>query len=151
MDKRTRARELAMQVLYQLDVQGSDLLQYLDNFFIENENDDTARKLASDWSKGTWENLAACDELIMASTIKWRMSRLSPVDKSILRLAVYQLKFCPDVPIKVVINEAIELAKKFSTVQSSSFVNGVLDAIVKKIAARQCDCRQQNANNEAGQ
>jgi N utilization substance protein B len=140
-----------MQVLYQLDVQGSDLLQYLDNFFIENENDDTARKLASDWSKGTWENLAACDELIMASTIKWRMSRLSPVDKSILRLAVYQLKFCPDVPIKVVINEAIELAKKFSTVQSSSFVNGVLDAIVKKIAARQCDCRQQNANNETGQ
>jgi transcription antitermination factor NusB len=145
VDKRTRARELAMQVLYQLDVQGSNLLGYLDNFFIENETDDTVRKLASDWSKGTWENLAACDELIMASTIKWRMSRLSPVDKSILRLAVYQLKFCPDVPTKVVINEAIELAKKFSTVQSSSFVNGVLDAIVKKTAVRQ------DANNEAGQ
>ncbi len=151
MDKRTRARELAMQVLYQLDVQGPDLLNYVDNFFIENENNDTARKLASDWSKGTWENLAACDELISASTIKWRMSRLSPVDKSILRLAVYQLKFCPDVPTKVVINEAIELAKKFSTEQSSSFVNGVLDAIVKKIAARQCNDQQQNVNNEAGQ
>jgi transcription antitermination factor NusB len=145
VDKRTRARELAIQVLYQLDVQGSNLLGYLDNFFIENETDDTVRKLASDWSKGTWENLAACDELIMASTIKWRMSRLSPVDKSILRLAVYQLKFCPDVPTKVVINEAIELAKKFSTVQSPSFVNGVLDAIVKKTAVRQ------DANNEAGQ
>jgi transcription antitermination factor NusB len=140
-----------MQVLYQLDVQGPDLLGYLDNFFIENETDDTVRKLASDWSKGTWENLAACDELISASTIKWRMSRLSPVDKSILRLSVYQLKFCPDVPIKVVINEAIELAKKFSTVQSPSFVNGVLDAIVKKTAARQFNSRQQNANNEAGQ
>ena len=151
MDKRTRARELAMQLLYQLDVQGPDLLGCLDNFLIENENNDMARKLASDWSKGTWENLAACDELISASTIKWRMSRLSPVDKSILRLAVYQLKYCPDVPTKVVINEAIELAKKFSTVQSSSFVNGVLDAIVKKIAARQCNGRQQDSNNEAGQ
>ena len=139
-----------MQVLYQLDVQGSDLLEYLDNFFIENENDDTARKLASAWSKGTWENLAACDELISASTIKWQMSRLSPVDKSILRLAVYQLKFCSDVPTKVVINEAIELAKKFSTVQSSSFVNGVLDAIVKKIACKPCN-QHEDLNNEAGQ
>ena len=150
MDKRTRARELAMQVLYQLDVQGQDLLQYLDNFFKENETNDSIRKLASDWSKGTWENLAACDELISASTIKWRMSRLSPVDKSILRLAVYQLKFCPDVPTKVVINEAIELAKKFSTDQSSSFVNGVLDAIVKKIAGEPCN-QHQDLNNEAGQ
>ena len=101
MDKRTRARELAMQALYQLDVQGPDLLEYLDNFFLENETNETVRKLARDWSRGTWENLAACDELISASTIKWRMSRLSPVDKSILRLAVYQLKFCPDVPTNI--------------------------------------------------
>ena len=69
----------------------------------------------------------------MASTIKWKMSRLSFVDKSILRLAVYQLKFCNDIPPKVVINEAIELAKKFSTTQSGAFVNGVLDAVSKKL------------------
>ena len=69
----------------------------------------------------------------MASTIKWKMSRLSFVEKSILRLAVYQLKFCNDIPPKVVINEAIELAKKFSTTQSGAFVNGVLDAVLKKI------------------
>ena len=150
MDKRTRARELAMQVLYQLDVQGPDLLEYLDSFFIENEINETVRKLACDWSKGTWENLAVCDELISASTIKWRISRLSPVDKSILRLAVYQLKFCSNIPTKVAINEAIELAKKFSTVQSSSFVNGVLDAIVKKIAGEHRN-QHQGLNNEAGQ
>ena len=132
MDKRTRARELAMQGVYQLDVQGTDLLEHLGEFFIENEPDDFVRKLASDWTKGTWENLAQCDELIVASTIKWDFSRLSPVDKSILRLAVYQLKFCPDIPPRVVINEAIELAKKFSTAQSSAFVNGVLDAVLKK-------------------
>ncbi len=132
MDRRTRARELAMQGVYQLDVQGTDLLEHLGEFFIENEPDDFVRKLASDWTKGTWKNLAQCDELIVASTIKWDFSRLSSVDKSILRLAVYQLKFCPDIPPRVVINEAIELAKKFSTAQSSAFVNGVLDAVLKK-------------------
>ena len=135
MDRRTRARELAMQGLYQLDVQGPDLLKQLSEFFIEQDNDDFVRKLASDWTRGTWENLAQCDELIVASIIKWELSRLSSVDKSILRLAVYQLKFCSDIPPRVVINEAIELAKKFSTDKSGPFVNGVLDAILKKLKA----------------
>ena len=136
MDKRTRARELAMQALYQLDTQGADLLERLGEFFVDNSPDDFVRRLAADWCKGTWENLTQCDELITASTIKWKLSRLSFVDKSILRLAVYQLKFCEDIPPKVVINEAIELAKKFSTAQSPAFVNGVLDAVLKKIVTR---------------
>jgi transcription antitermination factor NusB len=132
VDKRTKARALAMQALYQLDAQGSGLLEHLDDFFVDNSPDDSVRRLAADWCKGAWENLSQCDELITASTIKWQISRLSSVDKSILRLAVYQLKFCPDIPPKVVINEAIELAKKFSTAQSPAFVNGVLDAVLKK-------------------
>ncbi len=122
-----------MQALYQLDVQGPDLFELLDRFFTEADEDDFVRKLASDWTKGTWENLEQCDEPIITSTIKWQFTRLSPVDKSILRLSVYQLKFCPDIPPKVVINEAIELAKKFSTDKSPAFVNGVLDAILKKM------------------
>jgi len=122
-----------MQALYQLDIQGPDLFELLDRFFTEADEDDFVRKLASDWTRGTWENLEQCDEPIIASTIKWQFTRLSPVDKSILRLAVYQLKFCPDIPPKVVINEAIELAKKFSTDKSPAFVNGVLDAILKKL------------------
>jgi len=133
MDRRTRARELTMQALYQLNIQGPDLFELLDRFFTEADEDDFVRKLASDWTRGTWENLEQCDEPIIASTIKWQFTRLSPVDKSILRLAVYQLKFCPDIPPKVVINEAIELAKKFSTDKSPAFVNGVLDAILKKL------------------
>ncbi|MHC4532868.1 MAG: transcription antitermination factor NusB [Planctomycetota bacterium] len=133
MDKRTRARELTMQVLYQLEVQGPDVFELLEGFFTEADEDDFVRKLASEWIEGTWENLQQCDEPIIDSTIKWQFSRLSPVDKSILRLAVYQLKFCPDIPPKVVINEAIELAKKFSTDKSPGFVNGVLDAILKKM------------------
>ena len=122
-----------MQALYQLDVQGPDLLELLGQFFVENESDDSVRRLARDWTKGTWENLAQCDELIADSTIKWQISRLSLVDKGILRLSVYQLRFCPDIPPRVVINEAIELAKKFSSDKSPSFVNGVLDAVLRKL------------------
>ncbi len=122
-----------MQALYQLDIQGPDLFEFLDRFFTEADEDDFVRKLASDWTKGTWENLEQCDEPIITSTIKWQFTRLSPVDKSILRLSVYQLKFCSDIPPKVVINEAIELAKKYSTDKSPAFVNGVLDAILKKL------------------
>ena len=133
MDKRTRARELTMQALYQLDVQGPDLLELLGEFFIEADTNNAVRSLASEWTRGAAENLAQCDELITASTIKWQFTRLSPVDRSILRLSVYQLKLCPDIPPKVVINEAIELAKKFSTDKSPGFVNGVLDAVLKKL------------------
>jgi len=139
VSKRTRARELAMQGLYQLDVQGEDVLEFLDGFFQENEPDDAIRKLASQWTRQTWANLPECDELIVGATIKWKLSRLSPVDKSILRLAVYQLKYCDDIPAKVVINEAVELAKKFGSEKSFAFVNGVLDAVLKELEAKQTE------------
>lgn len=128
---------MTMQALYQLDVQGPDVLDQLVQFFRESDADEFIQTLASEWSKGTWENLKQCDKLITDSTIKWQFTRLSPVDKSILRLSVYQLKFCTDIPPKVVINEAIELAKKYSTDKSPAFVNGVLDAVLRKIES--CD------------
>jgi transcription antitermination factor NusB len=147
MDKRTRARELAMQALYQLDVQGSDMLpRLMRDFFYENEGDEKTRKLAWDWTTGTWDKVVALDELITGSTIRWQFSRLSPVDRSILRLSVYQLKNCPDIPPKVVINEAIELAKKYSTDKSGPFVNGVLDAVLKKLT--DVEQKVDNAQND---
>jgi len=137
VDRRSRARELAMQALYQLDMQGPDAFVSLDEFFAENEPDPSIRQMASEWTRKTWENLAACDELISGSTIRWDLSRLAPVDKSILRLSVYQLKFCPDIPQRVVMNEAIELAKKFGGEKSFAFVNGVLDAVAAKLGSQQ--------------
>lgn len=137
-----------MQLLYQLDIQGPEGLEPLDKFFIEADADDSVRKLASEWTKGAWENLQQCDQLITASTLKWQFGRLSPVDKSILRLSVYQLKFCPDIPPKVVINEAIELAKKFSSEKAPSFVNGVLDAVLKKLASSQPNHDSQTAGHQ---
>ena len=133
MDRRSRARELAMQALYQFDVLGDYFLDELTRFLKENAEDETIYGMADEWSRKSWENLAACDELVKTAAIKWKLSRLSSVDRSILRLAAYQLGFCPDIPGKVVINEAIELAKKFSSEQSPRFVNGVLDAILRKL------------------
>jgi transcription antitermination factor NusB len=123
-----------MQALYQLDVQGSVLLpRLMAEFFYEMEDDSRTRQLAWEWTNGAWAKGAECDEMIGSSTIRWQFSRLSPVDRSILRLAVYQLTSCPEIPPKVIINEAIELAKKYSTDKSGPFVNGVLDAVLKKL------------------
>lgn len=133
MDKRTRARELAIQALYQLDVQGDEALKHLEGFFRESSDDDSVVGLALNWTRGTWQRLGRCDELIGNAAIRWKLSRLTQVDRSILRLSVYQMEFCPEIPPKVTINEAIELAKKFSAEQSPSFVNGVLDAVMKNL------------------
>lgn len=132
-DRRTRARELVMQAICQMDVQGEAALDTLGRFFTENTDDPEVRKLAEKWSKGVWQAMAECDSLITVAAVKWELSRLNQVDRSILRLGAYQLKYCPDIPEKVVINEAIELAKKYSAESSPAFVNGVMDAIFKKL------------------
>ena len=129
MDKRTEARELAMQALYQLDVQGDHLLSQIDRFFLLSCEDDLTRQLAREWTRGAWEHIKECDSILGSAIRKWQLSRLSQVDRSILRLSVYQLKFCPDIPPIAIINEAIELAKKFSTETAPAFINGVLDAV----------------------
>jgi len=126
-----------MQSLYQLDVQGSEYLVRLGTFLRENSEDEVVFEMADKWSRKTWENLAVCDGLIKTAAVKWELSRLSQVDRSILRLSAYQLKFCPDIPGKVVINEAIELAKKYGAQQSPRFVNGVLDAIFRKLSEKE--------------
>lgn len=145
MDKRTRARQIAMQALYQLDVLGKDVLDELEDFFAESEDDEVCRDLAKKWCSGTWENISECDKLIEESTKKWSLSRLSLVDKSILRLAVYQLRFCSDIPPKVSINEAIELAKKYSGDKSPAFINGVLDAVLKKVTGEITGAQEQKS------
>ncbi len=122
-----------MQAIYTLDVQGESAFDCIHQFFLESGCDDQTRRLAAEWTRGAWNDVAICDDLIKSAAIKWQFRRLSPVDRSILRLAVYQLNRCPEVPPKVAINEAIELAKKFSTEKSPGFVNGVLDAIHRKL------------------
>jgi N utilization substance protein B len=131
VDSRTQARELAMQALCQLDIQGQEILPWLGRFFREQSSDAIIIQLAEQWTQGTWEKVEHCDKQIALAAAQWKLSRMSQVDRNILRLAVYQIDFCPDIPGKVIINEAIELARKYSTEQSPRFVNGVLDAVFK--------------------
>jgi transcription antitermination factor NusB len=133
LDRRTIARELAMQALCQLDVQGDHMLGMLRFFFNDNTDDPLTLQLAEKWTIGAWEYVRACDDLIAEAAVRWKLSRLSHVDRAILRLSVYQLKYCPDIPSKVVLNEAIEIGKKYSTEQSPRFINGVLDAVLKTL------------------
>ena len=138
-----------MQALCQLDVQGSDAEQTLRLFFRDNTDDDLVLELAEKWTHGTWETVRACDDLISEAAVRWKLSRLSHVDRAILRMSVYQLHYCKDIPCKVVINEAIEIAKKYSTEQSPRFVNGVLDAVLKNIEHK-ITASQQDSTEDSG-
>ncbi len=133
-DFRRQARIIAMQFLFQLDVQKGQSLGMIEQFMSEAAEGKPdvyvhARKLIN----GTWQNLDMIDKLIMKACKNWDFSRIDGVDKSNLRLATYQLTECTDTPPKVIINEAIELAKVYSTVQAPRFVNGILDAIMKEM------------------
>ncbi len=132
-DWRELARILTIQSLTQLDVQGDDFLSDLDEFITETSAPPTSKDLARQLTKLTWENRKSCDELIARTVKHWQLSRITLTDRAILRLAIAEMLYRPDVPMKVVIDQAIELAKKFSTAESPQFINGVLDAIAKEI------------------
>lgn len=95
------------------------------------DHPDTLR-LARDWTRGAWQQRNDIDKIIQSVSDNWDLTRISQVDRSNLELAVFQLISCPDIPAKVAINEAVELAKMFSTAQAPGFINGVLDTIWKK-------------------
>ncbi len=126
--KRRKARELALQVLFSLDFEASSPEEAW-NLICKNFN-----KKIDPFSKelvfGVWENRKEIDRIIERASKNWRLHRMAKVDKSILRLAVYEMLYRDDIPPKVSINEAIELAKKFGGENESySFVNGILDNI----------------------
>jgi N utilization substance protein B len=139
LDRRTKARELTMQALCQLDVQGSEAESMLHVFFRQNTDDDMVLDLAEKWTAEAWGKVRACDDLIASAAVRWKLSRMSQVDRAILRLSTYQLRYCEDIPPKVVINEAIEIAKKYSTEQSPRFVNGVMDAVLRHLRQTPAD------------
>jgi transcription antitermination factor NusB len=136
-DPRRLARQLALQFLHQLSIQGDESLHNLESFLDEFCDLPDARLLAKTFIMGAWTNLARIDAAIQSVSTNWDLSRINLVDRSNLRLAVYQLWHCPDIPPKVVINEAVELAKLFSTAAAPAFVNGLLDTIQKQFVKDQ--------------
>ena len=135
MRKRSRARELALQCLYQLDLRGSEAEVGIDQFITVGDGDPAVREFARLLVQGCWEHRADVDEKIAAVAQNWHLNRMAAIDRNILRAATYELLFLPDVPAKVSINEAIDLAKKYSTAESGAFVNGILDKIRANYAA----------------
>ncbi|OGX34975.1 MAG: transcription antitermination factor NusB [Omnitrophica WOR_2 bacterium RIFCSPLOWO2_12_FULL_51_24] len=135
MRKRTQAREYALQILYQIDVRKDPedriLVDFWKNIETEPEVSDFAAKLVI----GAIRNKKKIDEVISKYASNWKMSRMAVIDRNVLRMATYELLFCDDIPPKVSINEAVDLAKKFGDTESGKFVNGILDKISKEEAA----------------
>jgi len=129
MRKRTLAREIAMQALYQYDLLGKESAEDPVEFCRKRSKDGAVFEFAAELVRGVLEHLEEIDAEIKAVAQNWDLTRMAYVDRTILRIGTYELMFREDVPAKVSINEAIELAKRFSTENSGTFVNGVLDKI----------------------
>lgn len=140
MGKRRRAREVALQILYLMDTQPQPTERALTSYFSffasleagSGAIDTEVRSFAEELVRGVADKRAEVDEEITRAALHWRLERMACVDRNVLRLAVYELLFLPKIPPRVSLNEAIELAKRFGTADSPSFVNGILDRVVQE-------------------
>jgi N utilization substance protein B len=129
MSVRRRAREIALQVLYQLDIDPQDPKKVVAFHWENFQPSEQAREFCLRLVEGVLQNQKEIDPLIEEKSENWTLKRMAVVDRNILRLAVFELRYCPDIPFKVTLNEAIELAKKFGADDSGAFINGILDKI----------------------
>jgi N utilization substance protein B len=132
MGTRRKSRELALQALYQGELAGRtgpvDFDEFCAHFQVDKKAIQYARKLIG----GVLGNMEEINQLISRYAENWRLERMSVIDRNILRLAVFELHYQDDVPTSVAINEAVEIAKRFSSDDSGSFINGILDAMAKE-------------------
>jgi len=147
MGSRRKARECALQMLFAADVSEATSENVVRSYWAElgePELDDTAREFATRLASGTLASLELLDERIRSRAEHWRISRMAVVDRNILRLAVYEFLYEPT-PRTVAINEALEIARRFSTYEATQFINGILDAIKRDLDDEQ---PQQNVQPE---
>jgi transcription antitermination factor NusB len=149
--RRTRAREIALQLLYQFDLRGERYEEELGEGLpaivaAEAHGDEEVVGFALRLVQGTLEQRDALDQRLRAVTRNWDLKRMAAVDRNVLRMAIYELGFCPDIPPKVTINEAIELGKRFSTANSGGFINGILDRVRLDLEQER---QQKSASQEA--
>lgn len=129
---RRKGREIALQILYLIDVVGLGVDEALETYHKHlNIEDEKAYLFGEKIVRGVVANKERIDSYIKRYTPSWPIERLNITDRNILRIAIYEFLYCPDIPCVVSINEAVELAKTFGTDESPSFVNGILDQIYK--------------------
>jgi transcription antitermination protein NusB len=133
MASRRKGRELALQMLYQADATGAPMPEVAQQFWIDRRVADDLRRFADRLALGTAAALPAIDALLTESLEHWRLDRLALVDRNILRLATFEFLHEPDTPRIVIIDEAIEVAKRFGGEESGQFVNGILDALRRRL------------------
>jgi N utilization substance protein B len=133
MGKRTKARECALQMLYQWDATREPMDRVAGLFWQVRSSTDETRAAAERLARGAQAECATLDEEITRASDNWRFDRIAAIDKNILRLAAYELLRERETPSSVVIDEAVELAKRFGEAGSPPFVNGVLDAIKSRV------------------
>ncbi len=139
MKLRTRARLVALQVLYEIDMTEHPLGTVLDYRSVEQDLDNSQLEFARELISGVRENATVLDELISKYAPEWPMDQLAVIDRNILRMALWEVAFYKKTPLKVGINEAVELAKMFGTDASPRFVNGVLGSLVENLENIQMD------------
>ena len=138
MRNRTKSREYALQMLYQADIRHTKAEQILEEFWRAHEPvTEDIQAFAKELFAGTLAHQPEIDALIRAHADNWDINRMAVIDRNILRLGCFELLHVEEVPSKVCINEAIELAKRFGDAESGKFINGILDAIHKKRDVRE--------------
>jgi N utilization substance protein B len=129
---RTKSREFAMQMLFQWDMSQQEFTKLETSFWKSAKAADKTRAFANQLFEGAAKNVSGLDESIRKHCENWRFERLAAIDRAILRLAIHEMR-ASDTPAKVVLNEAVDLAKKYSSEESGAFVNGVLDSVHKAL------------------
>jgi N utilization substance protein B len=132
MGARRKARELALQMLFQYDIAGNPPDMICDTFEDLKKSKPNTREFATKIFRGTVDHMQKIDEMIQNQADNWRLSRMAVVDRNIIRMSIYEFLEETDTPKLVIIDEAIEIAKKFGTQKSSQFINGILDGILKR-------------------
>lgn len=141
MGGRRTARERALQLLFQWDIHGAPG-PWLQDFWPQHPEPDDVREFADRLVEGVRQRREELDAVIGAQSANWTVGRMPVVDRNILRAAVYELLWMPDIPARVTINEAVELARAFADEEATGFVNGVLDKILKvdeRLAAKRAE------------
>jgi N utilization substance protein B len=133
---RRKGRELALQALYQIEITGDSSMAAVDLFLQHFEGGAKAKEFARRLVSGVVSQRPELDRLIDQSTENWTLARLAKVEHELLRLAAYEVVFCPDIPVPVSLDEAVEIAKRFGSEDSAGFINGVLDQIAKSSAGK---------------
>lgn len=129
--RRRKAREAALRALYQLEITREALPTMLPVFLAESKLEPDLEAFAESLIEGVCEHQSEIDDKLISSIAEWDFDRVAAVDRNILRIAAYELFFLPNIPPAATINEAIEIGKKYSTVESGKFINGVLGKVVQ--------------------